>query len=291
MSSEEAASMIQQQQQQQQEEQQEGSSPQPPGSSSPQLKPARSSKISFSVDSLLSGGSTRRSPLELAIEGGKRYRDLVIEHHQQQQHNPASRELLARLGPFAAAASRPGLLVPKDFSRSGMSPTTRLAELRRELMLRKDEGSEEQPGCRDDRSEGGRGSSSPTSRLQFDERSGADSPRSTQEYARSDDEDLNVMDSDEEHERQQEKSNPSVVVPQPIHPGQAPGRPPAGGGGAGGGTYPGMGPGWGAASGGAFPHSLAGFAWLPPPHPHSPHGHLYNPHGGATSPNGEFINF
>lgn len=281
MSSEEAASMMQQQQQQQEEDQlQEGSSPQPPGSSSP-LKPpsSRSSKISFSVDALLSGASTRRSPLH-EVEAAKRY----LQHQQHQA--PTSRELLARLGPFAAAAaaaaarSAPGLLVPKDFSRSAadpeggrMSPTTRLAELRREL-LGGSRKSEEPPEDSE-----GRGSSSP--RLQ-------DSSPAHSE-PRSDDEDLNVMDSDEEHERQQQqgKSNP-VVVPQPLHPGQVPGRPPAGGGAAGA-TYMGPAGAWGGSSPG-FPHSLAGFAWLPPPpHPHSPHGHLYNPN--ATSPNGECLPF
>lgn len=98
-------------------------------------------------------------------------------------------------------------------------------------------------------------------------------------------EDLNVMDSDCELEREvdngqekEEKSSP--VVPQPIHPGvqrpsQGPPYLPA---------APGA-PGWNPAG---FPHSLAGFAWLPPPpHPHNPHGHLYTPHGGPTSPNGK----
>ncbi|CAD6230041.1 GSCOCG00006702001-RA-CDS [Cotesia congregata] len=71
-----------------------------------------------------------------------------------------------------------------------------------------------------------------------------------------------------------EKSTP--VVPQPIHPGvqrQS-------------GSYLGTPPtasGWSPAG---FPHSLASFAWLPPPpHPHNPHGHLYTPQGGPTSPN------
>ena len=96
-------------------------------------------------------------------------------------------------------------------------------------------------------------------------------------------EDLNVMDSDCELEREldsssQEKEKSSPVVPQPIHPGvQRPTGPYLGGPG---------GPGWNPAG---FPHSLAGFAWLPPPpHPHNPHGHLYTPHGGPTSPNGAF---
>lgn len=223
---------VQQPQQPQEDSRAESPQPPPASSSSPsQLcsgKPARSSKISFSVDALLSGASTR-SPRRAAsplLEGGKRYRDLVIEHHQQQ---------LARLGMAAAAAAasgRPGgLLVPKDFSRSTGEPP------------------EEQP----------------------------DSP---QEDSGAEDDELNVMDSDEEHERQQQlgdkpgPGNSVVVAPQPIHPGQ---RPPAGAGGA---AY---GPGYG------FPHSLAGFAWLPPP-PH-PHGHLYNPHGSPTSPNGESLHY
>lgn len=98
-------------------------------------------------------------------------------------------------------------------------------------------------------------------------------------------EDLNVMDSDCELERdmeasQEKEEKSSPVVPQPIHPGvQRPSQGPpylAGAPGA---------PGWNPAG---FPHSLAGFAWLPPPpHPHNPHGHLYTPHGGPTSPNGE----
>ncbi|XP_033328737.1 homeobox protein Msx [Megalopta genalis] len=98
-------------------------------------------------------------------------------------------------------------------------------------------------------------------------------------------EDLNVMDSDCELERdieasQEKEEKSSPVVPQPIHPGvQRPSQGPpylAGAPGA---------PGWNPAG---FPHSLAGFAWLPPPpHPHNPHGHLYTPHGGPTSPNGD----
>jgi len=98
-------------------------------------------------------------------------------------------------------------------------------------------------------------------------------------------EDLNVMDSDCELERdletsQEKEEKSSPVVPQPIHPGvqrSSQGPPYLTG-------APGA-PGWNPAG---FPHSLAGFAWLPPPpHPHNPHGHLYAPHGGPTSPNGE----
>lgn len=98
-------------------------------------------------------------------------------------------------------------------------------------------------------------------------------------------EDLNVMDSDCELEREvdngqekEEKSSP--VVPQPIHPGvQRPSQGPP--------YLPGA-PGAPAWNPAGFPHSLAGFAWLPPPpHPHNPHGHLYTPHGGPTSPNGK----
>ncbi|KAK0182569.1 hypothetical protein PV327_000694 [Microctonus hyperodae] len=102
-------------------------------------------------------------------------------------------------------------------------------------------------------------------------------------------EDLNVLDSEEEMDRdaddssvasRRDKEKSSPVVPQPIHPGvQRPSGP----------SYlsaPGSASGWSPA---AFPHSLAGFAWLPPPpHPHNPHGHLYTPHqGGPTSPNGD----
>lgn len=109
-------------------------------------------------------------------------------------------------------------------------------------------------------------------------------------------EDLNVMDSDCELDKDLEgggsseggKEKSSPVVPQPIHPGVQ--RPSAGA------YFGAAGPGGGAAAGGwtpgGFPHSLAGFAWLPPPpHPHNSHGHLYTPHGGPTSPNGEYINF
>ncbi|XP_034944190.1 uncharacterized protein [Chelonus insularis] len=135
---------------------------------------------------------------------------------------------------------------------------------------------------------------SPT-RLELDnERSDSEAPRSLEgdgscerlmdvgSGSRS--EDLNVMDSDGEIEhdadggskRDKEKSTP--VIPQPIHPGGQ--RPP--------GPYlgtPGTASGWSPAG---FPHSLASFAWLPPPpHPHNPHGHLYTPQGGPTSPNGD----
>ncbi|XP_076549083.1 homeobox protein Msx isoform X4 [Osmia lignaria lignaria] len=102
-------------------------------------------------------------------------------------------------------------------------------------------------------------------------------------------EDLNVMDSDCELERdldnnQEKEEKSSPVVPQPIHPGvQRPSQGPPYLTGA-----PGA-PGWNPAG---FPHSLAGFAWLPPPpHPHNPHGHLYTPHGGPTSPNVFRIDF
>lgn len=99
-------------------------------------------------------------------------------------------------------------------------------------------------------------------------------------------EDLNVLDSDSEIERDadsgastsrdREKSSP--VVPQPIHPGVQRSSGPYLG-------APGSASGWSPAG---FPHSLASFAWLPPPpHPHNPHGHLYTPQGGPTSPNGE----
>ncbi|XP_074104492.1 homeobox protein Msx isoform X2 [Cotesia typhae] len=88
-----------------------------------------------------------------------------------------------------------------------------------------------------------------------------------------------------------EKSTP--VVPQPIHPGvqRQSGitnavAAAAAAAAAATGSYLGTPPtasGWSPAG---FPHSLASFAWLPPPpHPHNPHGHLYTPQGGPTSPN------
>ena len=237
-----------------------------------------------------------------------------------------SRELLARLspqtliGPFAAhqpsqrLSQQPQqhLIVAKDFSRTGgshpsdakdsqnatrLSPA-RLGELRRELLQqRQDEERAETTTAttviRDERMTGG-GRSSPISPAslrpvrEFDERSADSAERSLEgaddhlldddQEVRSDDEDLNVMDSDEcsndKRPEKEEKSSP--VVPQPIHPGvQRSSGPYMSAGGPGSWTSPG------------FPHSLASFAWLPPPpHPHNPHS-LYNPHGGPTSPNGK----
>lgn len=278
----------------------EGSSP----LASSSLKPPRSGKISFSVDALLSG--TRRSP-EAGGPGcleSKRYRDLIIEHHQH-----PSRELLARLSPqslaqgsFAAqgrglAEPRPQLIVAKDFSRTSepsmkdrLSPT-RLNQLRRELLLQQQQQQQQDEERR---------SVSPMRQREFDERSG-DSEACNRSLEGADDhllddeqdarsEDLNVMDSDDcaeaeqqqqQQGRDQDKEKSSPVVPQPIHPGvQRPSGPYLTGAG---------GPGGWSSSG--FPHSLASFAWLPPPpHPHNPHGHLYQ-HGGPTSPNGKAIAF
>ena len=84
-----------------------------------------------------------------------------------------------------------------------------------------------------------------------------------------DDEDLNVLDSDECDSEQTSKNN-TVIVPQPIHAALQ--------------RFPGPGStrNWPSP---AFPHALAGFAWLPPPpHPHS--APLFYPLGGSNSPNG-----
>ncbi|CAK9805999.1 Homeobox protein MSX-2 (Fragment) [Anthophora quadrimaculata] len=232
-------------------------------------------------------------------------------HH----HHPSS-----RLEQDHPSAGRQEILTVKDFSRTtshdkssspiridqdtqrdrddrrlsaSSSPANRITE----SMIQRERGSQDEDE-RIDRINDPR-SVSPASRREImDDRSDSEANRSL-EGDRTDhldledqeirsvghSEDLNVMDSDCELEREldsnqekEEKSSP--VVPQPIHPGvQRPSQGPpylAGAPGA---------PGWNPAG---FPHSLAGFAWLPPPpHPHNPHGHLYTPHGGPTSPNGD----
>lgn len=304
-------------------------------SASASLKP-RSSKISFSVDSLLSG--TRRSPgvltrvkecpteermeTDKSIEMervGARYRELLVE--QRRLHN---QELLVRLSPHRVASfvnhqmceqlqtnqqqsnERREILTVRDFSRtsSDKSPpsiTISITDVRDRL--EQDKRGSSSPGrgsdFRDDNRELHEDriinrSVSPVLRREFDERSDSEANRSVEgdrttehldeeQDARSvsHSEDLNVTDSDSEIEKDpdggHEKEKSSPVVPQPIHPGvQRPQGAYLGGPG---------GPGW---NPGGFPHSLAGFAWLPPPpHPHNPHGHLYPQHGGPTSPNGK----
>ncbi|XP_012261372.2 uncharacterized protein LOC105689139 isoform X2 [Athalia rosae] len=313
------------------------------------LKP-RSGKISFSVDSLLSG--TRRSPGSLSRKEcnadqerimdtdksidvermGARYRELLVE--QQRLHN---QELLVRLSPHRdhqgsfvnhqrsgleqlqqqsspqqPTERRDQILTVRDFSRTSShekssAPSIRisLAEVRDRLQQDQDKRPASSPSragsdFRDDHHDlqddriVNRSVVSPAMRREFDDRSDSEANKSvegdrTQEHLDEENdvrsvghsEDLNVTDSDSEIEKDPdgtpEKEKSSPVVPQPIHPGVQ--RPP--------GTYLGGpgGPGW---NPGGFPHSLAGFAWLPPPpHPHNPHGHLYPQHGGPTSPNGE----
>ncbi|XP_043462190.1 muscle segmentation homeobox-like [Leptopilina heterotoma] len=295
-------------------------------SASSTLKP-RSGKISFSVDSLLSSTKKsptaafgRRDSESDRLEADKnfemeaRYRELLLEQQRLQ-----SRELLARLSPHGVAAfghhhhhqrtsmsehHRQEMLTVKDFSRTNHDKSS--SPIRIELEQRdQDDGS----GCvspdsrinnelsRRERQEEDRvlnRSVSPI-RREFDDRSDSDANRSLEGDRTTDhldeehemrsvgqSEDLNVMDSDCELERDlelgsQEKEKSSPVVPQPIHPGvQRSSGPYLGHSG---------GPGWNPAG---FPHSLAGFAWLPPPpHTHNHHGHLYTSHGGPTSPNGD----
>lgn len=243
---------------------------------------------------------------------------LAFANHHHHHHHPSS-----RLDQDHPSAGRQEILTVKDFSRtashdkssspiridqevqrdrddrrlSASSPANRIAE----SMIQRERGQEEDE--RMDRIAGPR-SVSPVSRREImDDRSDSEANRSLEGDRTTDhldledqeirsvgqSEDLNVMDSDCELDREldnnqekEEKSSP--VVPQPIHPGvQRPSQGPpylAGAPGA---------PGWNPAG---FPHSLAGFAWLPPPpHPHNPHGHLYTPHGGPTSPNGKYLSF
>ncbi|XP_046585738.1 muscle segmentation homeobox-like isoform X1 [Neodiprion lecontei] len=301
-------------------------------SASASLKP-RSGKISFSVDSLLSG--TRRSPGSLSrrectadertdaeksidVERvGARYRELLVE--QQRLHN---QELLVRLSPHRVASfvnhqrneqltgpqqsERREILTVRDFSRTShekSSPAIRISLTGVRDRLEQDKRASS-PGRGTDFTDDNNElqeerivhrSVSPVLRREFDERSDSEANRSVEDDRANEhldeehdvrsvgqSEDLNVTDSDSEIEKDPdggpEKEKSSPVVPQPIHPGVQ--RPP--------GAYLGGpgGPGW---NPGGFPHSLAGFAWLPPPpHPHNPHGHLYPQHGGPTSPNGAF---
>lgn len=317
-----------------------------PTSASSNLKP-RSGKISFSVDSLLSG--TKKSAIgggafaarrdnddrmdaEKNLEMETRYRELLMEQQRLQ-----SRELLARLSPHGLASfgnhhhhhpsrldqdhpsARHEMLTVKDFSRTShdksSSPiridqeipknrddhrlTTNSPSVIGETILQREQERIQEDDERIDRITNPR-SVSPASRREIlDDHSDSEANRSLEGDRTTDhldledheirsvgqSEDLNVMDSDCELERdleasQEKEEKSSPVVPQPIHPGvQRPSQGPpylAGAPGA---------PGWNPAG---FPHSLAGFAWLPPPpHPHNPHGHLYTPHGGPTSPNGK----
>ncbi|KAM0736284.1 Homeobox protein H17 [Formica fusca] len=317
-----------------------------PTSASSNLKP-RSGKISFSVDSLLSG--TKKSAIgggafaarrdnddrmdaEKNLEMETRYRELLMEQQRLQ-----SRELLARLSPHGLASfgnhhhhhpsrldqdhpsARHEMLTVKDFSRTShdksSSPiridqeipknrddhrlTTNSPSVIGETILQREQERIQEDDERIDRITNPR-SVSPASRREIlDDHSDSEANRSLEGDRTTDhldledheirsvgqSEDLNVMDSDCELERdleasQEKEEKSSPVVPQPIHPGvQRPSQGPpylAGAPGA---------PGWNPAG---FPHSLAGFAWLPPPpHPHNPHGHLYTPHGGPTSPNGD----
>lgn len=314
-----------------------------PTSASSNLKP-RSGKISFSVDSLLSGtkksaigGGTfaarrdndDRMDAEKNIEMEARYRELLIEQQRLQ-----SRELLARLSPHGLTSfgnhhhhhhsnrleqdhppTRQEMLTVKDFSRTSHDKSSSPIRIDQEMskdrlttnspsgigetMLQREQERIQEEDERIDRITNPR-SVSPASRREIlDDRSDSEANRSLEGDRTTDhldledheirsvghSEDLNVMDSDCELERdletsQEKEEKSSPVVPQPIHPGvQRPSQGPpylAGAPGA---------PGWNPAG---FPHSLAGFAWLPPPpHPHNPHGHLYTPHGGPTSPNGK----
>lgn len=268
-----------------------------PTSASASLKP-RSGKISFSVDSLLSGG-TRKSPTgtkkdedgqeKVASEVECRYRELLLEQQRLQ-----NRELLARLSPHGYVGQRTPMETPitvKDFSKSREESSSPRNQDRRA----RSPGSNVSAGSRrDERVMGNRSVSPASTRREFDDRSDSEANRSLEGDQTTDQmdedqeiasvgarsEDLNVMDSDCELERDldanQEKEKSSPVVPQPIHPGvQRSGGPYLG--------TPGGPGGWNPAG---FSH-LAGFAWLPPPpHPHSPHGHLYASHGPPTSPNG-----
>ncbi|KAF3420880.1 hypothetical protein E2986_04316 [Frieseomelitta varia] len=242
---------------------------------------------------------------------------LAFANHHHHHHHPSS-----RVDQDHPSAGRQEILTVKDFSRtsshdkssspiridqdvqrdrddrrlsSGSPTANRIAE----SMIQRERGQEEDE--RVERIASDPRSVSPISRREMmDDRSDSEANRSLEGDRTGDhldledqeirsvgqSEDLNVMDSDCELEREldnnqekEEKSSP--VVPQPIHPGvQRPSQGPpylAGAPGA---------PGWNPAG---FPHSLAGFAWLPPPpHPHNPHGHLYTPHGGPTSPNGKY---
>ncbi|XP_026669794.1 uncharacterized protein LOC108625474 isoform X2 [Ceratina calcarata] len=266
-----------------------------------------------------------RTEAEKNLDMEARYRELLIEQQRLQSrellarlsphgftfanhhHHPSNRL------DHQDQAGRQEILTVKDFSRTGShDKSSSPIRIDQEVQRDRDDRRLSSPGNRiaesliqreredDERIDRitGPGSVSPASRREIvDDRSDSEANRSLEGDRTGDhldledqeirsvgqSEDLNVMDSDCELEREldgnqekEEKSSP--VVPQPIHPGvQRPSQGPPYLTGA-----PGA-PGWNPAG---FPHSLAGFAWLPPPpHPHNPHGHLYTPHGGPTSPN------
>ncbi|XP_017881013.1 homeobox protein HMX1-like isoform X1 [Ceratina calcarata] len=268
-----------------------------------------------------------RTEAEKNLDMEARYRELLIEQQRLQSrellarlsphgftfanhhHHPSNRL------DHQDQAGRQEILTVKDFSRTGShDKSSSPIRIDQEVQRDRDDRRLSSPGNRiaesliqreredDERIDRitGPGSVSPASRREIvDDRSDSEANRSLEGDRTGDhldledqeirsvgqSEDLNVMDSDCELEREldgnqekEEKSSP--VVPQPIHPGvQRPSQGPPYLTGA-----PGA-PGWNPAG---FPHSLAGFAWLPPPpHPHNPHGHLYTPHGGPTSPNGD----
>ncbi|XP_014213435.1 muscle segmentation homeobox-like isoform X2 [Copidosoma floridanum] len=280
---------------QQQEAPVEGTLSQPMASSS--LKPARSGKISFSVDALLSG-TRRSSPSSAAASllfgvGGEANRD--YDHHHHQLHHSA---VLQNSGPFAGQQSPRGLLleprpllVAKDLSSrtaaEGGAPLRLVGELRRELLIQEtderqaDSPLRQQHQQHDEYDERSADDSEPGNHSGLEGGDNESATTSTRLHDQEDahSEDLNVMDSDDCAESDADggasaavRGKASPLVPQPIHPGVQ--RGPS--------SYL-QGPtGWGSAG---FPASLASFAWLPPP-PH-PHAHIYGPHGGPTSPNGD----
>ncbi|XP_014600604.1 PREDICTED: homeobox protein HMX1-like [Polistes canadensis] len=243
-------------------------------------------------------------------------------HHHHHHHNHHQNRIQEQ--EHHPSAGRQEILTVKDFSRSSShdkssspiridqevqrdrdgedrrlttdSPIGRITEL---ALQRERDRIQDDEDSRNDRMTNPRSVSPVSRREMLDDRSDSEANRSLEGDRTTDhldledqeirsvgqSEDLNVMDSDCELERdletgQEKEEKSSPVVPQPIHPGvQRPSQ---------GGPYltgaPGA-PGWNPAG---FPHSLASFAWLPPPpHPHNPHGHLYTPHGGPTSPNGD----
>ncbi|XP_012287840.1 NK1 transcription factor-related protein 1 [Orussus abietinus] len=267
------------------------------------VKP-RGGKISFSVDALLSG--TREPPEEEVapeVEQNSpieaRYRELLAEHQRLN-----GRRLLEMLSPQGAPGvglgrrdqvppSRPGAPGPRDSPRPGgtTAPPKRRDDDDPRLLgtVPLDDGSLDGAVAPDCPRDPPGGVPSPR-RRESDERSDSEANRSIEGDPSGDQldedqdvrsvgpsEDLNVMDSDCEGEREvADPGKPGPVVPQPIHPGVR--RPSEG--------YFADGLVWNAPG---FQHSLAGFTWLPPPpHPHNHHhGHLYAPHGGPTSPNGD----
>lgn len=242
----------------------------------------------------------RLSPLTQS--GLSAFPSLHHYHHHQARCNAAAAAVAEDIK--RANTERQDTITVKDFSRTGLheesSSPVGLADDRLSInssgtspkplpRRTEDDDLDDDDLMDDDRITSNR-SVSPIRREIDNDRSDSEAPRSLEgdgscerlmdvgSGSRS--EDLNVMDSDCEMERdveggRHEKEKSSPVVPQPIHPVQRPTGP----------YLSGPTPGW---SPTAFPHSLAGFAWLPPPpHPHNPHGHLYTPQGGPTSPNGE----